>query len=960
MGIRSALKSLAYLILLLNIFVTIPLNAQFFSTGSDPARARWLYIETPNHRIIYPREIDSIARRYAFFSEHLREAVFKPLRAKPSKTDIVLHPYNVVSNGMVGWAPKRIELITRPPWDSDYHINWEKHLILHELRHLAQVNKFQRGVFRPLSWLIGEQAAAIGVGLYMNTWMLEGDAVVAETALSSAGRGRDPDHLIYFKAAFLEGDYRSWQRWTMGSYSDYVPDEYSFGYLMSSFIRYNSGNYYYLDQITNRVVNRFYNPWADRGAYKTSTGMTKKENFKLLKEVMSSRWREEDSLTGNLTPFRQVTVQSDEYTSYLNLIEYKGDTLFALKSDLAKIRRLVALYPDGREQILRFMGRVSSPVVLNDNKLYWTEYVGSPRWEMESFSDIFSYDIGTGKTERKTKGEAFFSLFFNDGELIVVEYPVEGSSKIVFLDPSTFIVKGYAVAPSGFQIKEAVPYGEGLYVTAISEKGMGVWFYNRNSGVWETEIAEQFRSVKNLRTAGGDLYFISDLNGKNNIFSYDPESNFLRRLTNSRFGVSSFSIHSDGSLLYSDFSHKGYRAVRAKLDSMDRAPSDFSRPYRDQIAEYLSSQENFSSDTVIPRNTESYISKKYRKTRGLVNIHSWAPVYYNIDKIKSMVYESIYDVATPGFILYSQNSLSTAEAMAGYSWRRGYHSGHFKFTYKGLYPVFEFKADLNDRDRYRNTLIRVPGERPVIKKDTLRERPYLNSHLLVYLPLSFNSGGWYRGVVPKILWRYTNDSFYSYENGRFSDYQYVNLGVNIYAVMNQSLRDIFPRFGVGASLQLATVPFAGENFGSLVYSSLYGYLPGIGANHGIRLSLSGQKQFCENKNYLMSSLMTFPRGYEPRYSRWAAGVTAEYALPLFTSDISLTSLLYVKRMQLIPFVSFTRNGAESQSENLFSAGSDIIFDVNLLGISYPLSVGIRTGYTAEKQTFFAFLFKTPL
>ena len=116
----------------------------------------------------------------------------------------------------------------------------------------------------------------------------------------------------------------------------------------------------------------------------------------------------------------------------------------------------------------------------------------------------------------------------------------------------------------------------------------------------------------------------------------------------------------------------------------------------------------------------------------------------------------------------------------------------------------------------------------------------------------------------------------------------------------------------------------------------------------------------ENKNYLMSSLIGFPRGYESRYSRWAAGVMAEYAMPLFTGDLSLTSLLYIKRVQLIPFVSFTRNGAELESETLFSAGSDIIFDVNLIGVSYPLEIGVRAGYTGEKRSFFEFLFKTPL
>lgn len=960
MSRKPALKSLLILILLLNIFVTIPLSAQFFSTGSDPARARWLYIKTPNHKIIYPKEIDSLARRYAFFSEHLREHVFAPLRSLPSVTDVVLHPYNVMSNGMVGWAPKRIELITRPPWDSEYHSNWERHLVIHELRHLAQVNKFERGIFKPLGWLIGEQATAIGVGLYMNTWKLEGDAVVAETALTSAGRGRDPDHLIYFRAAFLNGDYRSWYRWTMGSYRDYVPDVYSFGYMMSSFIRFNSGNYFYLDEISKRVVDRFYNPWAERGAYRDFTGLRKKENFELLKRVMTSKWRIEDSLRGEFTSFTSISPPQKEFSNYLNLIEAPDSTMIAIKNDLVKIRRLVRIYPDGREEILRYMGRVSSPVVLYNNKLFWTEYTDSPRWEMESFSDIYSYDLTKAVTLRHTRKGAFFALHFTDKELLTVSYPVEGSSCILVLDKETFETKKSIKAPFGGQLKEAVITSGNIYSTLMSDKGMGLYVYNKDSLKWSVEIAEQSRSLKNLRISGGELFFVSDLNGINNIYNYSPKLKFLRRLTNSRFGVSSFSLGVGGRLLYSDFSHKGYVAVTAEQDSMNWSPSLFEKPFKDNIAEYLSLREGFRADTLTPKGLENYEAKRYSKLSGLINIHSWAPVYYNIDNIKSLTYETIYDIATPGFILYSQNSLSTAFATAGYSWKRGYHSGHFKFTYRGIYPVIELKADINDRDRFSSTLIREPGKRPEIQRDTIVGKPYLNSQMLAYVPLSFNSGGWYRGVVPKLLWRYTNDSFFSYENDRFSNYQYLNLGVSFYSVMGLSHRDIFPRFGAGASFQMATVPFAGENFGSMLFSSAYGYLPGIGRNHALKLSVSAQKQYYEKKNYLMSSMIAFPRGYTSRYSRWAAGVMAEYAMPLFTGDVSITSLLYIKRVQLIPFISYMRNGAEKETEKLFSAGSDLIFDLNLLGISYPLAAGIRAGYTAEKQTFFEFLFKTPL
>jgi hypothetical protein len=192
-----------------NIFVTSLSYGQFFSLGNDPGRAVWRYYKSRDFRVIYPAEADSIAKRYIWLLHELKPYVTKTINAEPRRIDVVLHPYTVMSNGMVGVAPRRMELFTTPSFTDDYVDSWEKHLVIHELRHVGQISKFEKGVFRPLRWIAGEQAVAAGVGLYMSQWTLEGDAVVSETEFTSAGRGRDPDHLVYYRAAFLNGDYRT-------------------------------------------------------------------------------------------------------------------------------------------------------------------------------------------------------------------------------------------------------------------------------------------------------------------------------------------------------------------------------------------------------------------------------------------------------------------------------------------------------------------------------------------------------------------------------------------------------------------------------------------------------------------------------------------------------------------------------------------------------------------------------
>jgi hypothetical protein len=197
--IRPVLFSV--LVFLLTVQIS---NAQFYSIGNDPSHKQWREINTGNFRIIYPEVSDSLAQRYAQLIMNAKEHVGQQLKADIRPFPVILHPYTVMSNGVVVWAPKRMELCTRPVAFRGYSQNWEKQLVVHETRHVAQMSKFEEGVFKPLSWFLGEQITGLASGVYIDKWALEGDAVVSETEFSNSGRGRDPEQIIYFKASFLD------------------------------------------------------------------------------------------------------------------------------------------------------------------------------------------------------------------------------------------------------------------------------------------------------------------------------------------------------------------------------------------------------------------------------------------------------------------------------------------------------------------------------------------------------------------------------------------------------------------------------------------------------------------------------------------------------------------------------------------------------------------------------------
>ncbi|MEA5004912.1 MAG: hypothetical protein VB022_00710 [Rikenellaceae bacterium] len=937
-------------------------SAQFYSIGNDPAGKSWREIDMGRFRIIYPQEIDSIAQRYAFLMNSALSHIQQELRADIKPFPVILHPYTTMSNGVVVWAPKRMELMTRPPALRGYSQNWEKQLVLHETRHVAQMTKFSEGIFRPLSWLLGEQIVGLAVGIYIDKWALEGDAVVSETEFSRSGRGRDPEQMIFFKASFLDGDYRNWHQWKLGSGRLYTPDRYSLGYFVHSHIRKASENDMYMGDLTDYLVKRFYNPSASRKAYRNSTGNTIKQHFENIKLQTGSIWRVEDSLKRPFTPYRRISLRGKDYSSYRSVVKISPDTLFAIKSDMDEPERLLMIDSAGAEKRVAYMGNRSSYLTYVRGRIYWTEQIPSTRWELESHSVLRCYDVSLSKTfslsEKASYSNPSFSVTCDT--IAVNEYLPGGGSRIVLLRGDDYSRICLYSIPDGGQVVESVFYKGGLYATVITESGMGLYRLDFVNGNWTWEVPGQYKYITRLNRSSDGIVFESDLDGTNNLYCYNPDLKYLQKLTNARFGAFEPCVDSNGDIYYSEYDSRGYFIAKAERSSLKWAPASFDSPARDDLADLLSREAGYCIDTVLVDKERKYDSSPFRAGENLFKIHSWAPFYYNVDKIMNLSFGSIYDVVSPGATLYSQNLLGTAVSMVGYSYSGGFHAGHMSFRYTGWYPVVELSMDYNTRWKRNIRLIKDIDNKRFQLIDPVEGAPNFTSSLLAYLPLNFSSGGWNRGFIPSILWRFSNDAYYSIKNYSYNYYQYLSSGIQYYSILNRSSRDIFPKWGYGIVFKLNEVPFSNENYGSLFYSRLYAYMPGLLRNHGLKLDFAFQYQNYAGKNYLFYNIATSPRGYDQLYGKRFYSVSADYAIPLYLGDIQISTLLYLKRLQIIPFVDYAYNVGLRENKNMFSAGTDLLLDFNALNIPLGLSAGVRYARTAEKKNFFQMLFNIPL
>ena len=206
--------------------------SQIFSEEQNPLSVKWRQINAAGFKIIYPTELEKEAQRMANTLPYIYPYVGGSLGVKKTTIPLLLQNQGVIANGFVQLGPKKSEFYTTPPQQFDSQ-DWLNNLAVHELRHVAQFDKLTGGKTRPFP----ELAYFAWFGLSLPIWFFEGDAVTTETALTNAGRGRQPSWIMPYRASLLEGKSFSYSKANFGSQKDLTPGYYQLGYLMSANIR---------------------------------------------------------------------------------------------------------------------------------------------------------------------------------------------------------------------------------------------------------------------------------------------------------------------------------------------------------------------------------------------------------------------------------------------------------------------------------------------------------------------------------------------------------------------------------------------------------------------------------------------------------------------------------------------------------------------------------------------------
>ena len=993
---NNSIKKLLFAVFLLECnFV----SAQFTVLTGEKSSTKWSQVITSNYWIIYPSGLDSIGLRYADLMEYYRPRVgytagYLPNQQFEDNMPIVLHPFTATTNAMVTMAPRRMEVFTfSDPYSLLPPVSWDRLLSIHENRHIAQLQFSASGFWKGFPKVFGEIAPLYIQSLLLNSALAEGDAVVAETALTSSGRGRTADFLSYYRMAFDTGDYRNWYRWRYGSQRYYTPDYYRVGYMTVAGARYLYDAPTFMSEYLHKSSFPFrFNAMAS--TLRQFSGKRLNATWSEITDAFSTIWKEDDMKRGTFQRIDPVVWnESKYYTVYYGGVMTSGGDLYSVRAGMDKAMELVEVHPDGSVNPVRpFKTESKLAYSPYTDCIYWTEAVPDKRWELYESSRIRMLKTGE-KTIRDFVSDGRYAnpAVSGDGRLLAAaDYSVAGSSSIALFSLENGERLRSIQSLPGVQINDLAFCGDYVVFSGVSDEGMGLYLTDFQS-VKTLEQPVPFK-LYDIISHEGVIYFTSDKNGTQEIYSYMPDSGIMKQLTNTKYGVSNPFFY-NGELCFSALTPQGRILARAgePFEKVVMYSEHASYP----IADVLTDQENRRES--VPDRYVKFPPEEYSKVGNAINVHSWLPIYYNRNGVAGSMAGYSFEFASLGVTAFFQNLTTTLNGSAGISFhvdpfaaveshetdKKGnpiltmndYYGGfHLNLNYTGWFPVFNLKFDVGDRQS-ANTVLGIDYSNDSIYAASARSdkhaKPYIGGSLTMSVPFNFSSGGWQRSLVPFVGILASNDQLgEGYRQIKYNEtwqlyepdeplvsglHSYYRMVAGISGAVERPVASsaIYPKLGIGGGFQYSANPFTRSMF-----ASLYCYVPGLTTTSGIKLASSMQLKKA-SANTTVADVWAFdmydmaPRGFYMTnvesllklYYLNTYKLSFDYAIPMLPMDFSLRQYVYLRNMEFIPFADYLVADNEKVQDVLYSVGADILFRFEkFLILNNTFKMGVRAAY----------------
>ena len=929
-------------------------KSQYYDAGQDPASVKWKQINTEHYQLIFPSEFDDNAIHLANYLEKVYDYNTQTLKVKPKKLSIVLHNRTVFSNAFVTWAPKRSEYYTCPPQDM-YAQPWLDQLATHEYRHYVQVSKLLHGFTWVLNLPFGQTGPGAVAGVYLPRWFLEGDAVATETLLSHAGRGRVPFFDIDLRAQLNSTGIYNYNKALYGSYKDHVPDPYTLGYNLVAVSRLKYGAKLWDGTLNYIARNSFLGIPFSLGIHK-ETGLSKNVLYKETLHTLDSLWKDKFKNNDVVTAKQINKRTTNDYTNF-RFPNYVNDSEFiALRNGIDYIPAFVFINKKG--EVLKAFSQGNDfmqSLSYGNGMIAWAETYNDPRWDHRSYAVIKTLDLQTKKVHTLTKHTRYFApAISNDGKRIAtVEVSEVNKYALVILDAQTgkLLNKIPSIDDAFLATSSWSRDDHSIVMIAVNKKGKTLAEYNDNTNTIHFLLPFDYTEISEPCYYKNYIIFNGAYTGIDNIFALNLVTNKIYRVTSTQFGAADPCISiNDKQLAFANYSAKGYDVNVMDIDTSQWKLLKDCKDLSLHLPEKLLGQEKgvlSLQDSTIKR----YEIKNYSKLTHLFNLHSWAPLSIDANN----------QSAAQGVSFMSQNLLSTMFTTAGWEYVPTENTGKYylNFTYKGWYPVIDLKTDFRTRYSHVN-YINKGGQIIFIEPFTYNQTKL---DLDVRVPQNYTRCKYFYGYQPELHTVLTNISTSTDTSGAFhiGNINYLNYRLYLYRLLRTSNRDLYPAWGQTLDFNYVHSPLGLVNYGDIISAETYLYFPSIIKHQGFILYGGYQQRKTVDYYNSFNDIINYPLGYLAVPSDKFSSVSVNYYFPLICPDISISSLIYLKRIDMKLFYNYAVAKYNNQdimmlsSENYYrsdkmkSLGAEINSDIHILRFLAPINLGYRFIYHPDQK-----------
>ena len=917
---------------------------QDFLSGQTPPSVDWRQIQSARFTIIFPEEIANDAQRLANTLEHTYGPVSKTLRGPQKPLEVVLTNQTTVSNGFVGLAPRRSLWSTTPDQNvGNLPGEWLQLLALHEMRHVVQQDRMRRGFVRLFWTLSGEKGEKFVSNLVVPRWFSEGDAVGTETALSKSGRGRMPRFDLGIRAPLLAGRRYSYSKAYHRSYRDWYPNHYKLGYFMTTYVKrhYNPETW---DKVIGSAANWAFHPFAFSHALKKHTGASTSQTYERTMDELTVLWQAQQKDL-HTTPLRVLPGQnrSRVWTNYQYPHRLADGSMLASKSGMADPAALIRLYPDGREERLRFYSPLGG-IRVAGGKIAWNRFIPDVRWGRRDYSDVVVLDIASGRMHQLThKAKLFAPAPSPDGARIAaIEFRPDRRCHLVLLGTASGAEQARFPAPDGVFWRTPAWSEDGRHIAVVRQdaRGNALERIDAVDGEGQIVLPHTHDEIGWPIFWGSYLLFDSPYSGIDNIHAVHLSSGAHYQVTSRPLAATHVSVDGD-SLLFQEYTLDGYRIAVMPLDPATWTPIEQVVDRRVRYYEPLIDQEQGGSVLAdLPQ--QVYPVRRYRPLGHLLKIHSWAPRTDGANHSLKLTSSDLIDLSSLSSGV-EYNSNENAFSVLG------------DFSLSAWYPIFSvggrwgkrlgvYEIEEEDDTKYDSDIKEVT--------DKWTEK---SLHASVEVPLNLSRGPWSSSANLSVTAELTDitdeddpnhpDSSALLEeklNGRFAPLSYQ---LALSRSRHKAKRDLAPAWSQSLQLTYRHTPFPGDYDVTLLSGRLGLTFPGLGAHHSLRLK--GTYEWQDDANlYRFASEQIFVRGHDYHFHRHFYQGSANYALPLFYPDWNLGALVYLQRVKSNFFYDFGLGKDGSQRTTYQTAGAELTFDFHLL---IQLDMGARYSYRFDER-----------